>query len=63
MDPGQIYDSMPKEAQDMPRAEFCRRFKEATDPRRAQRDLSRIVHGKREKATIDLALERGKKKN
>jgi hypothetical protein len=57
----EIYDSFPEEAKDMSKAEFVRRFNAATDPKRIQEDLARIVHGKREKATIDLALERGKK--
>lgn len=54
----EIYDSFPEEAKDMTKQEFCRRFNAATDPRRMQEDLAWIIHGKREKATIDRALEK-----
>ncbi len=50
-----IYDSFP-EGQTMSRSEFIKRFNEATDQKSMQRDLARIVNGKREKRVIDRAV-------
>jgi len=56
MDAGQIYDNLEESAKDMPREEFCRRFNEANDQKLMQRDLARIVAGKREKRIVDRAV-------
>lgn len=56
MNAAEVYDSFPEEARDLPRSEFIRRFNAATDQKLIQRDLARIVAGKREKTTIDRAV-------
>jgi hypothetical protein len=59
----EIYDNMDENARDMPRHEFIKRFNAATDQQKMQRDLGQILHGRREQATIDLALRRGRKRH
>jgi len=54
---GAIYDSLPPEAQDMPRADFIRSVKELTSPALMQRDLKRIINQKQESRTRQVLAE------
>lgn len=58
MDVAALYDSLPPEAQNMPRAEFIKRVRELIDPRRMQQDLGQILAGRRQKRMIDRAVRR-----
>lgn len=58
MNPGEIYDSMTPEAQDMPKSKFVREYNRLTDPRRIRSDLNRILRGKNTKREIDSVVER-----
>ncbi len=51
-----LYDSF--KHKDMTLAEFRHRYTRATDPRRAQRDLNRMVQGQRLKREIDGKMQR-----
>jgi len=52
----EIYRGMSKEAQDIPEAEFVRRYMDATDPVTIRQDLEAI----RTKMKIDRGLRHGK---
>ena len=57
MKAGEIYDSLPEDKRDMPRAQFIREYNQLTDPQRMQSDLNQILEGKRQKRVIDKAIK------
>jgi len=62
MNPGAIYDSLPEEARDMPRADFIRTVRQLTSPGLMQRDLKAIISQKQETRTRQaMAAARAKR--
>ena len=53
---GKLYDSFPKEQQDVSKTEFIKQVQSLADPKRMQTDLARIMHGKQNKQIIDGAM-------
>lgn len=51
-----IYNSFPKEKQNVPRQKFIEQVEALTDPAKAQRDAMQIVHGRRQQRIIDAAM-------
>ena len=57
MNPGAIYDSLPEEARDMPRADFIRKVQQLTSPGLMQQALKVIISQKQETRTRQAMAE------
>lgn len=54
-----IYNAFPPEGRDINREDFVKEMRRLTSPTEAQKDLKRIMDGKRRKARIDRAIRNG----
>lgn len=48
-----IYNSFPKEKQDVPRQKFIEQVESLTDPAKAQQDAMQIIHGRQQQRIVD----------
>ncbi len=51
-----IYNSFPKEKQDINKAEFIKQVENLQDPAKAQRDAMQIIHGRQQQRIIDSVV-------